>query len=40
MIVNLWQIILIIFIIGLLFSDINVIINNIKKNIKKLKKFK
>jgi predicted tellurium resistance membrane protein TerC len=40
MVVNLWQIILIIFIIGLLFSDINIIINNIKKNIKKLKKLK
>jgi predicted tellurium resistance membrane protein TerC len=40
MIINLWQIIFLILVLILLFSDINTILNNIKKNIKNLKKIK
>jgi Sec-independent protein translocase protein TatA len=39
MVVNLWQILLILFIVIILFSDINIVIKNIKKNINKFKKF-
>jgi len=40
MIINLWQIIFLILVLILLFSDINTILNNIKKKIKNLKKLK
>jgi hypothetical protein len=37
MVINLWQILVILFIVIILFSDVNIVIKNIKKNINKLK---
>jgi Sec-independent protein translocase protein TatA len=37
MVINLWQILVILFIVIILFSDVNIVIKNIKKNINKFK---